>query len=150
MILVTGGCGFIGSNFIRQRLTETGSPLTKLVNLDALTYAGNLANLKSLAQDARHIFVQGDIGDRPLVDKLLKEHQPRAIVHFAAESLVDRSIHGPGAFVQTNVVGTLAQQPLLTTEVRQTSQRHDRYQEIDPGLDRGRQCGGIYPETHSE
>jgi dTDP-glucose 4,6-dehydratase len=103
MILVTGGAGFIGANFVLDWIEATGEPV---VNLDALTYAGNLANLKSLAQDARHIFVQGDIGDRPLVDKLLKDHQPRAIVHFAAESHVDRSIHGPGAFVQTNVNGT--------------------------------------------
>lgn len=103
MILVTGGAGFIGANFVLDWIEATGEPV---VNLDALTYAGNLANLKSLAQDARHIFVQGDIGDRLLVDKLLKDHQPRAIVHFAAESHVDRSIHGPGAFVQTNVNGT--------------------------------------------
>ncbi|WOB09463.1 dTDP-glucose 4,6-dehydratase [Piscinibacter gummiphilus] len=103
MILVTGGAGFIGANFVLDWIEATGEPV---VNLDALTYAGNLANLKSLAQDSRHIFVQGDIGDRPLVDKLLKDHQPRAIVHFAAESHVDRSIHGPGAFIQTNVNGT--------------------------------------------
>lgn len=103
MILVTGGAGFIGANFVLDWIEATGEPV---VNLDALTYAGNLANLKSLAQDKRHIFVQGDIGDRALVDKLLKDHQPRAIVHFAAESHVDRSIHGPGAFIQTNVNGT--------------------------------------------
>lgn len=103
MILVTGGAGFIGANFVLDWIAATGEPV---VNLDALTYAGNLETLKSLAQDPRHIFVQGDIGDRPLVDKLLKDHQPRAIVHFAAESHVDRSIHGPGAFVQTNVIGT--------------------------------------------
>jgi dTDP-glucose 4,6-dehydratase len=103
MILVTGGAGFIGANFVLDWIEATGEPV---VNLDALTYAGNLANLKSLAHDSRHIFVQGDIGDRALVDQLLKEHQPRAIVHFAAESHVDRSIHGPGAFVQTNVIGT--------------------------------------------
>jgi dTDP-glucose 4,6-dehydratase len=103
MILVTGGAGFIGANFVLDWIEATGEPV---VNLDALTYAGNLANLKTLAHDSRHIFVQGDIGDRPLVDKLLAQHQPRAIVHFAAESHVDRSIHGPGAFVQTNVNGT--------------------------------------------
>ena len=103
MILVTGGAGFIGANFVLDWIEATGEPV---VNLDALTYAGNLANLKSLAQDRRHIFVQGDIGDRALVDQLLKDHQPRAIVHFAAESHVDRSIHGPGAFIQTNVNGT--------------------------------------------
>lgn len=103
MILVTGGAGFIGANFVLDWIEATGEPV---VNLDALTYAGNLENLKSLAHDSRHIFVQGDIGDRALVDKLLAQHQPRAIVHFAAESHVDRSIHGPGAFVQTNVNGT--------------------------------------------
>jgi dTDP-glucose 4,6-dehydratase len=103
MILVTGGAGFIGANFVLDWVAATGEPV---VNLDALTYAGNLESLKSLEGDARHIFVQGDIGDRALVDRLLAEHQPRAIVHFAAESHVDRSIHGPGAFVQTNVNGT--------------------------------------------
>lgn len=103
MILVTGGAGFIGANFVLDWVAATGEPV---VNLDALTYAGNLESLKSLDGDARHIFVQGDIGDRTLVDRLLAEHQPRAIVHFAAESHVDRSIHGPGAFVQTNVNGT--------------------------------------------
>ena len=103
MILVTGGAGFIGSNFVLDWLAAGGEPV---VNLDKLTYAGNLANLASLAGDARHRFVRGDIGDRALVEKLLAEHQPRAIVHFAAESHVDRSIHGPGDFVQTNMVGT--------------------------------------------
>ncbi|MET0333860.1 MAG: dTDP-glucose 4,6-dehydratase [Rhizobacter sp.] len=103
MILVTGGAGFIGANFVLDWIETTGEPV---VNLDALTYAGNLENLKSLSQDSRHVFVQGDIGDRALLDQLLQQHQPRAIVHFAAESHVDRSIHGPGAFVQTNVNGT--------------------------------------------
>jgi len=103
MILVTGGAGFIGANFVLDWIATTGEPV---LNLDALTYAGNLESLKSLDGDARHVFVQGDIGDRALVDRLLAEHQPRAIVHFAAESHVDRSIHGPGAFVQTNVNGT--------------------------------------------
>jgi len=105
MILVTGGAGFIGANFVLDWIATTGEPV---LNLDALTYAGNLESLKSLDGDARHIFVQGDIGDRPLLDRLLAEHQPRAIVHFAAESHVDRSIHGPGTFVQTNVNGTFA------------------------------------------
>jgi len=105
MILVTGGAGFIGANFVLDWIAATGEPV---VNLDALTYAGNLESLKSLDRDARHIFVKGDIGDRPLLDRLLAEHQPRAIVHFAAESHVDRSIHGPGTFVQTNVNGTFA------------------------------------------
>ena len=102
-ILVTGGAGFIGSNFVLDWLPETGEPV---VNLDKLTYAGNLANLASIADDPRHRFVQGDIGDREAVEALLASHRPRAVVHFAAESHVDRSIHGPGEFVQTNVVGT--------------------------------------------
>ncbi|MBI1965753.1 MAG: dTDP-glucose 4,6-dehydratase [Betaproteobacteria bacterium] len=103
MILVTGGAGFIGANFVLDWLASEGTPV---VNLDRLTYAGNLENLAAAAKDARHIFVKGDIGDRALVGKLLREHQPRAVVHFAAESHVDRSIHGPAEFVQTNVVGT--------------------------------------------
>ncbi len=106
-LLVTGGCGFIGSNFVRQRLTEAGSPLKKLVNLDALTYAGNPANLADLAGDARYVFAHGDIGDSALVSRLLAEHQIDAVVNFAAESHVDRSIDSPEPFVQTNVVGTL-------------------------------------------
>jgi len=103
MLLVTGGAGFIGSNFVHSTLAATGEPIG---NLDKLTYAGNPANLASLAGDARHHFVRGDICDPALVREVLKRHQPRAIVHFAAESHVDRSIHGPGEFVQTNVVGT--------------------------------------------
>jgi dTDP-glucose 4,6-dehydratase len=106
-LLVTGGCGFIGSNFVRQRLTETGSPLRRLVNLDLLTYAGNPANLADLATDPRYVFVQGDIGDAALVARLLAEHEIDAVVNFAAESHVDRSIDSPEPFVQTNVVGTL-------------------------------------------
>jgi len=106
-LLVTGGCGFIGSNFIRQRLTETGSALGQLVNLDALTYAGNPANLADLAGDPRYVFAQGDIGDPALVMRLLTEHAIDAIVNFAAESHVDRSIDSPEPFIQTNVVGTL-------------------------------------------
>lgn len=102
-ILVTGGAGFIGSNFVLDWLAQSDEAV---VNLDALTYAGNLQNLASLQGDARHVFVQGDIGDRALVDRLLAEHRPRAVVHFAAESHVDRSIHGPGAFIKTNVEGT--------------------------------------------
>jgi dTDP-glucose 4,6-dehydratase len=103
MILVTGGAGFIGSNFVLDWLAAGGEPV---LNLDALTYAGNPENLASLRGDPRHVFVQGDITDRPLLDRLLAQHQPRAIVHFAAESHVDRSIHGPAAFVKTNVEGT--------------------------------------------
>ncbi len=106
-LLVTGGCGFIGSNFIRQRLVERGSALTKLVNLDALTYAGNLANLADLAGDKRYVFAHGDIGDPILVTKLLADHAIDAVVNFAAESHVDRSIDSPEPFIQTNVTGTL-------------------------------------------
>ncbi|MCM0609232.1 MAG: dTDP-glucose 4,6-dehydratase [Ideonella sp. WA131b] len=102
-IIVTGGAGFIGSNFVLDWLAGCDE---RVVTLDALTYAGNLENLASLQGDARHVFVQGDIGDRALVDGLLAEHRPRALVHFAAESHVDRSIHGPGAFIKTNVEGT--------------------------------------------
>lgn len=104
MILVTGGAGFIGGNFVLDWLAN---PKTEgIINLDKLTYAGNLATLASLEKDSRHIFVHGDIGDRGLVGDLLEKYQPRAIVNFAAESHVDRSIHGPADFVQTNVLGT--------------------------------------------
>jgi dTDP-glucose 4,6-dehydratase len=103
MILVTGGAGFIGSNFVLDWLAQSDEPV---INLDALTYAGNRRNLASLEGDARHLFVQGDICERALIDELLATHRPRAIVHFAAESHVDRSIHGPGAFMKTNVEGT--------------------------------------------
>jgi dTDP-glucose 4,6-dehydratase len=102
-ILVTGGAGFIGSNFVLDWLAQNDEPV---VNLDALTYAGNLRNLASLEGNPRHVFVRGDICDRALLDRLLAEHRPRALVHFAAESHVDRSIHGPGAFMRTNVDGT--------------------------------------------
>ena len=102
-ILVTGGAGFIGSNFVLDWLAHD---LGSVVNLDKLTYAGNLQNLVSLEGNLRHIFVHGDIGDAALVAKLLAEHRPRAIVNFAAESHVDRSIHGPAEFIQTNIVGT--------------------------------------------
>lgn len=102
-VLVTGGAGFIGSNFV---LNWTDQCDDKVVNLDRLTYAGNLENLASLHHSGRHHFVQGDIGDRKLLDQLLSEHKPRAVVNFAAESHVDRSIHGPEDFIQTNIVGT--------------------------------------------
>jgi len=102
-ILITGGAGFIGSNFVLDWLAQSDEVV---VNLDKLTYAGNLENLSSLQGDARHVFVQGDIGDFALVASLLAEHQPRAVINFAAESHVDRSIHGPGEFIQTNIVGT--------------------------------------------
>jgi dTDP-glucose 4,6-dehydratase len=103
MILVTGGAGFIGGNFVLDWLNQSDEPL---VNLDKLTYAGNLETLQSLSGDARHIFVHGDIADSALVDGLLATHRPRAVVHFAAESHVDRSLHGPEDFIQTNVMGT--------------------------------------------
>ena len=102
-ILITGGAGFIGSNFVLDWFKTSNEPI---VNLDALTYAGNLANLASLAGDARHIFVKGNIGDRALLDGLLATHSPRAILHFAAESHVDRSIDGPDAFMKTNIDGS--------------------------------------------
>jgi len=102
-ILVTGGAGFIGGNFVLDWLAESQEPV---VNLDKLTYAGNMQTLDAVSQDARHIFVHGDIGDAALVAQLLQAHQPRAVLNFAAESHVDRSIHGPEDFVQTNVVGT--------------------------------------------
>jgi dTDP-glucose 4,6-dehydratase len=102
-ILVTGGAGFIGSNFVLDWLEQNDE---NIINLDKLTYAGNLQNLAALQGDARHLFVQGDIGDGELVSKLLTGHQIRAVVNFAAESHVDRSIHGPEDFIQTNIVGT--------------------------------------------
>jgi dTDP-glucose 4,6-dehydratase len=103
MLLVTGGAGFIGSNFVLDWLSQSDEGV---VNLDALTYAGNPANLASIAHAARHLFVRGSIADSALVTTLLEAHRPRAIVNFAAESHVDRSIHGPEDFIQTNIVGT--------------------------------------------
>ncbi|MCY1336879.1 dTDP-glucose 4,6-dehydratase [compost metagenome] len=103
MILVTGGAGFIGANFVLEWLAQYQE---SIINVDKLTYAGNLQTLASLKDDPRHIFARVDICDRESVDRLIQEHKPRAIVHFAAESHVDRSIHGPAEFVQTNIVGT--------------------------------------------
>ena len=103
MLLVTGGAGFIGANFVLDWLAQSDEPI---INLDKLTYAGNLKNLSSLQGDKRHVFVEGDIGDAALVGELLARHRPRAVVNFAAESHVDRSIHGPEDFIQTNIVGT--------------------------------------------
>jgi len=111
MIFVTGGAGFIGANFVLDWLARGGEPL---VNIDNLTYAGNLENLFALSGDKRHIFVKGDIGDGPLLTSLLTTHRPRALLNFAAESHVDRSIHGPKDFIQTNIVGTFS----LLEEVR--------------------------------
>ena len=102
-ILITGGAGFIGANFVLDWLASNDE---SVINLDKLTYAGNLETLASLQGDARHVFVQGDIGDSALVDSLLARHRPRAVLNFAAESHVDRSIHSPGDFIQTNIVGT--------------------------------------------
>jgi dTDP-glucose 4,6-dehydratase len=103
MIVVTGGAGFIGANFVLDWLAQSDEPV---INLDALTYAGNRQNLASLEGDERHLFVQGDIADQDLLSRLLNQHQPRAVINFAAESHVDRSIHGPEAFIQTNIVGS--------------------------------------------
>lgn len=102
MILITGGAGFIGANFVHDWLTQTQEPV---VNLDKLTYAGNLENLAGVRGNARHIFVQGDVCDIELVGRLITEYRPRAIINFAAESHVDRSIHGPEEFIQTNIIG---------------------------------------------
>jgi dTDP-glucose 4,6-dehydratase len=113
-VLVTGGAGFIGSNFIHYLLKQ--DPEVRIINLDALTYAGSLANLNQLPDPARHTFVQGDICDRALVDRLLREYEIDTVVHFAAESHVDRSILGPGQFVQTNIIGTFT----LLDAARQT------------------------------
>ena len=107
-LLITGGAGFIGSNFVLEWFKDASVAGESVVNLDALTYAGNLENLASLEGNSKHQFVKGDITDAELVRRLIAEHKPRAIVHFAAESHVDRSIHGPGAFVKTNVEGTFA------------------------------------------
>jgi dTDP-glucose 4,6-dehydratase len=104
MILITGGAGFIGSNFILDWFKA--NPLEAIINLDALTYAGNLTNLELVQDLTQYKFVQGNIANKELVSKLIRDHQPRAIVNFAAESHVDRSIHGPGDFIQTNIVGT--------------------------------------------
>ena len=103
MLFVTGGAGFIGSNFVLDWLAQSGEAV---VNLDKLTYAGNLENLSSLEADSRHVFVKGDIGNSALVARLFASYQPRAVINFAAESHVDRSIHGPEDFIQTNIVGT--------------------------------------------
>ena len=102
-VLITGGAGFIGANFVLDWVAHSDE---KIVNLDKLTYAGNLESLASLKKNPHYVFVQGDIGDAALLPKLLAEHQPRAVLNFAAESHVDRSIHGPGEFIETNIVGT--------------------------------------------
>ena len=103
-ILITGGCGFIGSNFVRLVLESLNN--YRVINIDNLTYAGNLANLTDVSEDSRYSFVRGDICDRELLDKLFAEEQIDTVVHFAAESHVDRSIEGPAEFIQTNIIGT--------------------------------------------
>ncbi len=131
MILVTGGAGFIGANFILDWLKEPTAE--GIINLDKLTYAGNLATLDSLKKDTRHIFVHGDICDKALVSQLLKEYQPRAIVNFAAESHVDRSIHGPVEFIQTNIIGTfnlLECARAYWVEMQENEQRNFRFHHV--------------------
>jgi dTDP-glucose 4,6-dehydratase len=126
-ILVTGGAGFIGSNFVLQWIKNSG---TAVVNLDLLTYAGNPGNLAEIAGDSRHQLVRGDICDAELVAALLREHRPRVIVHFAAESHVDRSIVDPGAFIRTNVQGTftlLEQAKLYWSELDDAGRREFRF-----------------------
>ena len=103
-ILITGGCGFIGSNFIQYILANT--KYQNVINLDKLTYAGNLNNLLDIQKDERYIFIQGDICDHNCVRNIFKEYLPNVVVHFAAESHVDRSIDGPQQFIQTNIIGT--------------------------------------------
>jgi len=131
MILVTGGAGFIGANFILDWLKEPTAE--GIINLDKLTYAGNLATLDSLKKDTRHIFVHGDICDKALVSQLLKEYQPRAIVNFAAESHVDRSIHGPVEFIQTNITGTFSLLECARAywvEMQENKQRNFRFHHV--------------------
>jgi dTDP-glucose 4,6-dehydratase len=128
MILVTGGAGFIGSNFVASTIAAIGEPV---VTLDKLTYAGSLRNLEPLRGDERHVFVKGDIGDRQLVKDLLKKYQPRAIVHFAAESHVDRSISGPAPFIETNVVGTFS----LLEESRSYSEKSKAFRFVHVSTD---------------
>lgn len=127
MILVTGGAGFIGSNFVLDWLARSDE---EIVNLDKLTYAGNLQNLSSLTSDPRHVFVSGDIGDSKLVSQLLTEYRPRAIINLAAESHVDRSIHGPEDFIQTNILGTFNLLETVRTywnELEATAKRNFRF-----------------------
>ena len=132
-ILVTGGAGFIGANFVLDWLAASDEPV---VNLDKLTYAGNPETLASLQGDARHLLVQGDIGDSALVSRLLAEHRPRAVVNFAAESHVDRSIHGPGEFIKTNIVGTFNLLEAVRGYWRQLPQENmDRFVPRDDGAD---------------
>src|SRR5260370_7855374 len=125
-ILVTGGAGFIGSNFVLDWLAADGGPV---VNLDKLTYAGNPENLVSVAANSKYTFVHGDICDAELVARLLREHRPRAVVHFAAESHVDRSILGPETFLRTNIDGTFTL--LRPPRGAHTSLPHGEYEEAE-------------------
>ena len=142
MILVTGGAGFIGSNFVLDWLCRSDDPV---INLDKLTYAGNLENLAGLQGNARHTFIRGDIGDADLVASLLNEHEPRGVINFAAESHVDRSIHGPEDFIQTNIVGTFrlleavrAYWSRLSNETKQSFRfLHVSTDEVYGSLDKG-------------
>ncbi len=141
-ILVTGGAGFIGSNFVLQWIKSTGS---KVVNLDLLTYAGNLENLAALEGDSRHLLIRGDICDAGLVAALLREHRPQVIVHFAAESHVDRSIADPGAFIRTNVQGTftlLEQARLFWSELDEAGRRAFRFLNVSTD----EVYGSLWPE----
>ncbi|MBI1398397.1 MAG: dTDP-glucose 4,6-dehydratase [Betaproteobacteria bacterium] len=131
-VLVTGGAGFIGSNFVLDWLAQSDE---LVVNVDKLTYAGNLGNLASLKGDARHIVVQGDIGDQAAVERLLAEHRPRAVINFAAESHVDRSIHGAGDFIQTNVVGTFHLLQAVLGYWRDTLQRDQEFRFLHVSTD---------------
>jgi dTDP-glucose 4,6-dehydratase len=132
MLLVTGGAGFIGSNFVLSTIAGTGEPI---VNLDKLTYAGSLRNLERLREDKRHVFVQGDICDRALARDLLKKHQPRAIVHFAAESHVDRSISGPAPFIDANVVGTFSLLEEARAYVEKRAQQREGFRFLQVSTD---------------
>lgn len=156
-ILVTGGAGFIGSNFVRHILSST--PDCNIVNLDALTYAGSLENLHELPSPERHTFIQGDICDRAIVDEILHRHQIEVVVHFAAESHVDRSILGPGAFIQTNIVGTftlleavrnywVSQGLLSPTQVRFHHISTDEvYGSLEPNEDAFRETNAYQPNS---
>jgi dTDP-glucose 4,6-dehydratase len=128
MLLVTGGAGFIGTNFILSTVKESGE---SILNLDKLTYAGNMRNLESLRDNSGYVFVHGDVCDRELVRRLLNEYRPRAIVHFAAESHVDRSIAGPAPFIETNVVGTFA----LLEEARSFAEKQERFRFLHVSTD---------------
>lgn len=153
-VLVTGGAGFIGANFVLRWCEESDETI---VNLDKLTYSGNLRNLESLADRSQHVFVRGDIGDHELVAGLLAEHDPRAIVHFAAETHVDRSIHGPGQFVATNVVGTFRLLDAALEHWRQSGEpgefrfvnvsTDEVYGSLDPDADKATETNRYAPNS---